>query len=586
MSKTDLNIVIEAIKSKISLSKIVSVDIALKKRGREFSGQCPFHQEKTASFFVNDEKGTFYCFGCGVSGDMIDYIMKKDRIHFHQAVEKLANIAGIKLPEQTQYNGKLDNSKKLMQKAVEYFSNTLSINHNAMTYCRKRGLDIETINKFSIGYSGNKQQFSPAYFRQLGFTDVEIESSGLFIIRNDNQKWYPRFSDRIMFPIYNNSGWPIAFGGRGIFESVAPKYLNSPETDLFRKSEILYGYNLASRSVSEKNPFVIVEGYMDVVVMHKFGFDTAVAGMGTSFSAEQLSKVWRYSNEPIVCLDGDNAGYNAMVRMMLMGMRYLQPGKSLRFCILPLNTDPDSILSAPVTVEDQSCVDILKNLLNQAISLIDFFWKHCLNLREEIQNKTPENIVKWKRDIDVCIDNIQDIEIRKLYKKTINDRLWLMQKKRKTNSNAQFSSHNPRCIVNKNEKRLLREALLLYTVIMRPSMNILVSENLSKVDFSDNGFENIKEAILSSSCSGSSDFSGLEDVVADIKFMCNRNYHLESLNDDELLNFWNEVFIIGFVDKIRQKEIVSAKKECDNELNSATWERLKAIKIDSIKKKV
>lgn len=579
MSRTDLNIAITAVKSKLPLSRVVGIDVALQKKGREFVGQCPFHLEKTGSFFVNDEKGTFYCFGCGASGDIIDYVVRKDGIQFHQALEKLAEMAGVKLPEKTEHRPGLENQRKILQKAAEYFKGNLLNDERALNYCENRGINRDIIERFSIGYSGFKQHLSADYLKQFGFSDSDIAASGLFIQKNDvGAVFQPRFIDRIMFPVFDRNGWPIAFGGRSISGNINPKYLNSPETDLFQKKETLYGYNVASKNVTEKKRIIIVEGYMDAVMMHKFGFDTAVAVMGTAFSPEHLAKVWRYSNEPIVCLDGDDAGYRAMTRLMLITMPYLQPGKSLRFCTLPRGVDPDSFLNNGHNGEMQTS-------LSDAIPLIDFFWEYCLQLRNEITSETPERIAQWNKSIGTMIDGIQDSEIRRLYWREIKDRIFMISRKLKKGKNPAIPTKQNSFRIDKYEKALLREAILLYPVMMRPSIILSVAESLSTVGFSDRRFEKIKEIILASTENGLPDFSGFEEVIEDISSMCRRSCDIAGMSDSEVLSFWNEVFKIGFVGKFQQEDLSLAKRECDDGLNFENWERLKAIKLDSLYKK-
>ncbi|MDR1034497.1 MAG: DNA primase [Holosporales bacterium] len=579
MSRTDLNIAIIAIKSKLPLSRVVGIGVVLQKKGREFVGQCPFHLEKTGSFFVNDEKGTFYCFGCGAAGDIIDYVIRKDGIQFRQALEKLAEMAGVKLPEKIEHCPDFENRKKFLQKTVEYFKCNLLNNKRALKYCEDRGINRDLIERFSVGYSGFKQQFSFDYFKQYGFSDSDIAASGLFIQTNDDgTRVYPRFIDRIMFPVIDKNGWPIAFGGRSISENVNPKYLNSPETDLFQKRKTLYGYNIASKNASEKKRIIIVEGYIDVVMMHKFGFDTAVAVMGTAFSPEHLAKVWRYSNEPIVCMDGDDAGYRATIRLMLIAMQYLQPGKSLRFCILPNGVDPDSLLNA-------GHVDEMQSSLADAIPLIDFFWEYCRRLYDEITSKTPENIAQWNKNINMMIDSIQDPEIKRLYKYEIKNRLFIILRKPKKDKKLAISTNQALLRIDRYEKVLLKEAILLYPVIMQPSVVSFVAESLSMVSFSDRRFEKIKEIILNSPEDEPPDFSGFEDVVEIISSMCRRSCNVTAMSNSEILSFWNEVFKIGFIGKIQQEDVAVAKKECDDGLSFENWERLKAIKMDSLYKK-
>jgi DNA primase len=200
------------IREKVPLSKIVGQDVALKKKGREFVGNCPFHNEKTGSFFVNDDKGTYYCFGCGTSGNIFNYIMEKRGLQFMQAVELLAEIAGVKLPEKSEYGGRFENQQKILQKALEFFKTNL--NSDVTQYCINRGINQELIEKFSIGYAPQDGDFLMNYLKKSGFEISDILRSGLFLQRDNRAICY--FKDRLMFPVFNRQGWPIAFGGRVI----------------------------------------------------------------------------------------------------------------------------------------------------------------------------------------------------------------------------------------------------------------------------------------------------------------------------------------------------------------------------------
>ncbi|MDR0744490.1 MAG: hypothetical protein LBE97_00845, partial [Holosporales bacterium] len=215
MSMTDLNIILNRIKEKILLSQIVEMDVRLVKKGREFVGNCPFHQEKTGSFFVNDEKGTFYCFGCGASGDIIEYVKRKNNITFQQAVEKLADQAGIKLPEKNSSlpvkSSDIEINQRILQKSIEFFMNSLNTNNIAKEYCKLRGITDEIINKFSIGYAPNNNDALLKYLRTYNFLEKNLIASGLFIKKNFEM--IPRFKARLMFPVFNRAGEGIAFGG-------------------------------------------------------------------------------------------------------------------------------------------------------------------------------------------------------------------------------------------------------------------------------------------------------------------------------------------------------------------------------------
>lgn len=579
MSGSEFNNILGRIKEKVLLSQIVRQDLPLQKKGREYVGNCPFHNEKTGSFFVNDEKGTFHCFGCGASGDVFEYVMKKRGVQFIQAVESIAEIAGIKLPEKKEFSADLyENQKKILQKAVEYFKGNLSKNQIAMEYCKSREIDSEIIEKFSIGYSPINGDEFLSILKKNEFSEADIIASGLYI-KKENGKLNPRFRDRIMFPVFDKKGWPIAFGGRGIQKDSIPKYLNSPETDIFQKRETLYGYNISSKNVSDSNQFIVVEGYMDVVTMHIFGFNTAIASMGTAFSAEHIAKIWRYSNEPVICFDGDSAGYNAMVKSSILALNYLQPGKSLKFCLLPIDSDPDSFLKEKGKIE-------MQKLLDNSLDLIDFLWKHFEDQLTEIDKKTPEKIAMWKKNIYEIIGNIQNTDIKNLYKTEINDRIFKILKKSPNNNRQLKIISDMSFSIDKKEKMLLREAILLYILIMRPSIISFVVEELSLVEFTDKNFEKIRNFIAEYE----DNLAGLENTELKnsmdlIKIIGSKNCNIDAMDEECVLDFWHNIFEFGFSKISQKKDFMMAKKECNNELSSSTWERMKALKIDSLFKK-
>ncbi|MDR0942005.1 MAG: DNA primase [Holosporales bacterium] len=568
-----LEYALNQIREKVPLSRIVGQDVALRKKGREFVGNCPFHNEKTGSFFVSDEKGAYHCFGCGASGDVFSYVMEKRGLQFMQAVELLAGIAGVKLPEKAEYGNKFENQQKILQKALEFFKENL--NDNIIQYCVGRGINRELIEKFSIGYAPFNGKPLMDYLKKSGFEVSDILSSGLFLQRDNKTICY--FKERLIFPVFNKKGWPIAFGGRAVKKDVVPKYLNSPETELFQKKETLYAYNIAVKNVSKDNQFIVVEGYVDVVMMHKHGFNTTVASMGTALTAEHLAKIWRYSNEPIICLDGDEAGYNAMVKAAVLAMKYIQPGKSLKFCLIPNGDDPDSFLNSQGK-------EAMEELIANSAYLIDFIWERFRSILESLQCKTPEKIAEWKGSVVDCVNNIQNSDVKRLYRAEINDRIYRLLRTKNNNSAALRNAVRLSVSVDKRRKTLLREATLLYIIIMRPSVVVNVAEKLSSVEFSRDEFRKIRDYIVGVYDQVNFSKCGLDKEIAFISSIASRSCNLNDMDDSAVLNFWKSIFELGFSKKQQIKDILSAKKDCGEELNSSTWRRLKALKIDSIDK--
>ena len=582
-----LGSVLNLMKEKTALSSIVRQDVALRKKGNEFVGNCPFHSEKTGSFFVNDDKGTFYCFGCGASGDVIEYLMRKRGIQFMQAVEVLAEISGVKLPDLDERMTDFGNQRQVLQKALEFFRRSLADNAEAKAYCHERGITDELLEKFSIGYAAKFGDALLSFLKKSHFTVDDIVNSGIFI--QADGRLICRFRDRIMFPVFDKKGWAIAFGGRALHRDVNPKYLNSPESEIFQKREVLYGYNLAVKNVAKDKPFVIVEGYMDVVMMHKFGFETAVASMGTAFSSQHLLKIWKYCDEPVMCLDGDKAGHNAMIKAAFLAMPYLQPGKSLKFCAIPGDDDPDSFLKS----HPKSDMD---KLLTEADTLVDFIWKHFSDEYTSLSTKTPENIANWKKQIYDRLNEIQHTDIKALYKRDIKDRIYetlraISQRKSRGVTDAQRptkSSYDATGLslqVNKSEKTLLREAVLLCILTMRPSVISAVVEELVSVEFSQENFGKLRDYMITELDCPTPDDTSFTGTLQAVHRTADGYCRCSNATDEEIEAFWRSVFEFGVSRKLAVNDFKVAKSECVNSLDEAKWDRLKALKLELLNKK-
>ena len=550
------------------LSSVVRQDVTLQKKGQEFVGHCPFHNEKTGSFFVNDEKGTFYCFGCGASGDIIEYLMRKRGIQFMQAVEILSEISGIKIPEKLGNSSNVSqNQQDILQRIANFFKENLRISGDAMTYCTKRGITKELIDKFSIGYAPKNTNHLLQTLKEENFSREDIVNSGVFLEKDG--KLICRFRDRITFPVFDKKGCPIAFGGRAIQKEATPKYINSPETTFFQKRDTLYGYNIAIKNISKTVPFILVEGYMDVVMMNKYDFNTAIASMGTAFSQQHLEKIWRYCKNPVICLDGDRAGYNAMVRIALLALPHLQPGQSLKFCEIPGNDDPDSFLKNHPKSE-------MEKLILNSKNLVDFIWDYFSNKLNEINNKTPENIAEWKKEIFAHIDEIQNTDIKSFYKRDIKERIFnVLRSKDRTFANSSISIP---IRIDKSEKMVLREATLLYILVMHPSIVPAIVEELADIEFSNNGFEQLRRYMVGNP--DLLDFSAFDETISELKRMTFGICACDTTTDDEAIGLWRDVFNVGVARKRVAEDLKMAKSECDASFDETAWNRFKALKLD------
>lgn len=347
----------------------------LKRAGKNYSGLCPFHKEKTPSFSANQEKQFYYCFGCGAGGNAISFLMEYENLSFPEAVEELAKSAGMEVPrddnpQQREKEQQLKKLYDLLSKATEFYETQLK-SHNtrqdAINYLQTRGLTGQAAKAFSIGFAPSGWD---NVLKQLGKTDTEqklLEESGLLIHNEERDSRYDRFRNRIMFPIRDQRGRTIGFGGRVLGDD-KPKYLNSPETPTFHKSRELYGLYEARKHSNKLERLIIVEGYMDVVGLAQFGIHYAVATLGTATTAQHLERLFKIVPEIIFCFDGDNAGREAAMRALKTTLPVIEDGKEARFLFLPDGEDPDSLVRQEGTIA-------FTDRLDTAQPLSEFFFK-------------------------------------------------------------------------------------------------------------------------------------------------------------------------------------------------------------------
>jgi DNA primase len=410
----------DELRARLSLSDIVGRKVALKRRsGAEFAGLCPFHNEKTPSFTVNDKKGFYHCFGCGEHGDAVGFVMKTEGLSFPESVEKLAREVGLQVPRATPAERERAERASSLQEVVElaarWFQKQLRLptGRGALDYLRGRGLSDETIDDFRLGFSPDSRDGLIAALKREGATLDKIVEAGLAIQPEDaGREPYDRFRGRAMFTINDRRGRAIAFGGRVMGES-EPKYLNSPETPLFHKGANLYCLDRAREAATKNQPVIVAEGYMDVIALHGAGFTGAVAPLGTALTEGQLGELWKLADEPALCFDGDNAGRRAAQRAAERALPLLRPGKSLRFVALPAGEDPDSLIRS-------RGAESIRRLLELARPLADVVWEI------ETEGKpadTPERRASIRRAVSRRVGEIADPTVRGYYQRDMRERL-------------------------------------------------------------------------------------------------------------------------------------------------------------------
>ena len=418
---------LDDIKSKIEISDIVGKRVALQKRGKEFVGLSPFQNEKTPSFTVNNEKQFYHCFSSNKHGDIFTFLVEVEGLSFPQAVEQLAEQAGVEIRALTKdEEKKIDGRKKLnsiMEIANDFFMNNLLSDNRALTYLNKRGINRDIILKYQIGYAKDSFSSLNNHLKEKGISNEDILLTGL-IIKSEKKKnsFYDRYRDRIIFPITNTYGKIVGFGGRVINDSNKPKYMNSPETELFHKGDLLYNYSNIKSPIKEIDNLVVVEGYMDAISLCSKGFKNVVAPLGTAMTLKQLNLIWDLVDSPIICFDGDKAGKNAAERVIELAIPSLKPGKNVRFINLNDDLDPDDYTN-------KNGIKSFFNLVESSTPLNQQIWKIFLN-RADIS--TPEGKANLEKELRLVLMQINNKNIRKhygLYFKESMDKVFYNDKK-------------------------------------------------------------------------------------------------------------------------------------------------------------
>ncbi|MBP5352297.1 MAG: DNA primase, partial [Alphaproteobacteria bacterium] len=400
----DLQKFLDELRSRISIAELIGEKTKLTKRGREYLGLCPFHQEKTPSFTINESKGFYHCFGCGAHGDIVKFLMESENLPFIEAVRKLAQRCGMELPsfskESQEANARRKSLYEIMDMATAFYEKNLRMPAGAqgLSYFRnKRGLSEATISKFRLGYATGNNALK-AHLTSKGIAEKDMAELGLLAVPEDSSRSsYDFFRDRVMIPIFDRQNNTIAFGGR-IMDNSQPKYLNSPETPIFNKRRILYNMNNAREPAYNHKRLIICEGYMDVIALDSFGFNYAVAPLGTALTEEQIQEAWKVCNTPTLCFDGDSAGIKAAIRSVDRVLPILRPGCSVNYIFLKECKDPDELLH-------QFGAQKFEEYLARAKPLVDILWHKCKMNKE---TETPEQKALLEKETIEEVNKIKD----------------------------------------------------------------------------------------------------------------------------------------------------------------------------------
>ena len=408
---------LDELRARTPLAAVIGRRVRLARSGRQWKGCCPFHGEKTPSFYVYDDH--YHCFGCGVHGDAIGFVMQSLGIGFPDAVEQLAAEAGMVVPQASPEAAEAEKQRMdlvgVLEAAAASYQRRLFLPEGklARDYLTNRGLSDDTIRRYGRGWSGEGRGAIAADLGREGVTQDQLVDSGLMRRDDETGRVFDLFFNRVMFPIRDRRGRTISFGGR-IMGDGQPKYVNGPETALFSKRRTLYGLDLAREAVRRGATLVVVEGYMDVIALGQAGFDAAVAPLGTALTEEQLSELWRLSPAPVLCFDGDAAGARAAARTAGLALPMLAPDKTLKLIALPAGEDPDSLVR-------KQGAPVLQSMLDSARSLADSLYDL---LHEGVSDATPEQRAAFRTKLEEAAKRIPDKALAGEYRSILLDRFF------------------------------------------------------------------------------------------------------------------------------------------------------------------
>ncbi|MGH7090996.1 MAG: DNA primase, partial [Stellaceae bacterium] len=415
---------LDDIRSRVTLSDVIARRVKLIRRGREHTGLCPFHNEKSPSFTVSEDKGFYHCFGCGAHGDVIGFVMRTTGSGFRETIVELAKEAGLaipeELPEEREREARAHTLHEACEAACAFFEAELAASggRHASDYLARRGLDRSTVARFRLGWAPDARD---ALKRALGSQLPEPVLIEAGLLRSAEERGvYDFFRGRVMFPIFDRSGKVIAFGGR-VLEDGQPKYLNSPDTPIFDKGRTLYGANFARSAPRSAAVPIVTEGYMDVIALHQAGFAGAVAPLGTALTEAQLLELWRLGDRPVLCFDGDAAGRRAALRALDRALPLIRPEAGLRFVFLPESEDPDSLIKS----QGRSAFE---TYLDGAVDASEFVWRVVSEERDPSFFATPEKLLRLEARINRRVRAIEDGAVQREFQRFLNSRLWELRR--------------------------------------------------------------------------------------------------------------------------------------------------------------
>ena len=485
---------IDELRNRLTLSDLVGRRVKLLPKGGRLAGLCPFHNEKTPSFYVNDTEGFYHCFGCGANGDMISWLREIDGLEFIEAVRQLSEMVGLPIPEDDRASNIVAQQRKAAVDACEaaagFFLSQLQTKEGlaALKYIQQRGLSDDAIADFRLGYAPRSGLF--AHLQQRELSTELIKSAGLAGVSDRDSSVYDYFRDRLIFPIEDPRGRVIGFGARALGQA-QPKYLNSPESPSFEKKSVLYGWTRARTAARQGLPVIVVEGYMDVIAVASSGVAAAVAPLGTALSEDQFRLLWKLSNDPILCFDGDKAGRTAAKRAIERVLPLLEPGRSVRLAELPEGQDPDDILR-------QNGPDGLRRIISAAGGLLDNLWasKAADYQLDNPRTQAGAKAAFWQ-DMRGLVRSIAHHQTRSAWADDLERRITAMREANRTagRSLSVQKSSVPLMRRPKTGRHVQLKAVMAL-LIRKPALFSEYAETLAMLDFKNDRLDALKNALF------------------------------------------------------------------------------------------
>ena len=582
---------LDEIKLRLKVSQVVGKTVQLKKRGKEFIGLSPFKNEKTPSFTVNDEKEFYHCFSTGEHGNIFDFLMKTKSLGFGEAVRTLAAEAGMQPYKFSNFDQKKDfrfqSYKNIFCDYMNYFNRQLfnSTNQDALDYLLKRGLKKDIINDFQLGYVPWQNNFYNELLKK--YSEEEINLTGLYYKNDKTGKYIDRFNSRVIFPIKNITGNTIAFGGRIIRESKLAKYINSPETEFYKKGNMIFNLDKAKNLRSDTDEVLIVEGYMDVLNVYASGIKNVIANSGTALTEKQISLIWKFFSNPIICLDGDESGQKAALRIAEKLFPFITEKNKIYFSIMPDGSDPDDYIK-------ENGKEGLLNLLKEKEIIQSFIWNYYLS---KIDMNNPYEVSKFEKEIKKLSYSIQDETLKKYVLEDFLEKLNKLTPIQSSRKNYRFAN-----IRSKRDYQILKETKLLYQkrkdlskiqIIEFSILFIILNyldiaskkiEKLSEIEFLAEKNESLKNLVTTSLTDGDDQKvinlkinTSYEKIIKEINENSNIQIIIKNKNDQEVSTLLEEL-LEDHKEQSNLRKIESLERKLINNLDENSYSELIKLK--------